>query len=429
MDNVLEKVYQKYIESTGISIDTRKLKRGNVFFGIKGDQFDGNNFITKALEKGASFIVTSDKKLINNKKCIYVENTLICLQNLAKHHRIKLNIPVIGITGSNGKTTTKELTSLVLKTTYKVYSTKGNYNNHIGVPLSILELNESHEIAVIEMGASSLGEITTLCEFSQPNLGLITNIAPVHLEGFGNFESVIRGKSELFDYLIKNDGVAFINNNDKVLSNFSKRFEKPYLLFGETSFLKCKYLGADPYIRFSVNEDDTVQTKIIGDYNFENIVSSISIGKYYGIDVSDAAKAISKYEPNQNRSQVIEKNNFKIILDAYNANPTSVLKALQNFSNLKGKKIVFLGDMFELGRRSKLEHKKLGKTLNDFDFDVVYLIGEKMKDAFESYPSAIYFKNKKDMYKNLKELNFENSTVLLKASRGMQFEKIVKKIN
>ena len=203
MDNVLEKIYKKYIKSTGISIDTRKLKKGNLFFGIKGDRFDGNDFIKNALEKGASFTITSDKKFKNNKNCIYVENTLNCLQNLAKHHRIKLNIPVIGITGSNGKTTTKELASLVLKTTYKVYSTKGNYNNHIGVPLSILELNESHEIAVIEMGASSLGEISTLCEFSQPNLGLITNISPVHLEGFGNFESVIRGKSELFDYLIK----------------------------------------------------------------------------------------------------------------------------------------------------------------------------------------------------------------------------------
>ena len=317
----------------------------------------------------------------------------------------------------------------MLSLKFNVFSTIGNFNNHIGVPLSVLELNDSHDIAVIEMGASGLGEIAFLCEISQPNLGIITNIAPVHLEGFGSFESVIRGKSELFDYLIKNDGVAFINNNDKVISNFSKRFEKPYLLFGEASFLNCEYLKADPFISFLLKENEIFKTKIIGDYNYENIVSALSIGKYYGVDTKIAAEAICSYEPSENRSQVIEKKNCTIILDAYNANPTSVIKALNNFSNIKGKKIVFLGDMFELGKESKTEHAKIGDILNDFNFDEVYLIGDEIKYAFKNYPSAKYFKNKNEFFKIIKTLNFENSTILFKASRGMQLENIAKEID
>ena len=429
MNSILNDIYEKYNGSTGVSIDSRSVKKGNLFFGILGENFDGNNFIDESLSNGACFAVTSNKKFKTKDRCIYVENTLLCLQNLAKLHRSKLQIPVVGVTGSNGKTTTKELISLVLKTKFNVFSTIGNFNNHIGVPLSILELNDSHEIAVIEMGASGLGEIAFLCEISQPNLGLITNIATVHLEGFGSFESVIRGKSELFDYLIKNDGIAFINNNDNVISNFSKRFEKPYLLFGEASFLNCEYLKADPFISFFLKENEIFKTKIIGDYNYENIVFALSIGKYYGVDLKLAAEAICSYEPSQNRSQVIEKKNCTIILDAYNANPTSVIKALTNFSNIKGKRIVFLGDMFELGKKSKNEHAKIGNILNDFNFEEVYLIGDEMIHAFENYPSAKYFKNKKELFQVLKELNFENCTILFKASRGMQFEKIVKKIN
>ncbi len=429
MNPILNNIYKKYNRSTGISIDSRNIKKGNLFFGILGDNFDGNNFIDESLSNGASFAVTNNKKFKTKDKCIYVENTLECLQNLATLHRSKLKIPVVGITGSNGKTTTKELISLVLSVKFNVFSTIGNFNNHLGVPLSILKLNDSHDIAVIEMGASGLGEIAFLCEISQPNLGLITNIAPVHLQGFGSFESVIRGKSELFDYLIKNDGVAFINNNDKVISNFSKRFEKPYLLFGEASFLNCEFLKADPFISFLLKENEIFKTKIIGDYNYENIVFALSIGKYFGVNIKMAAETICSYEPSQNRSQVIEKKTCTIILDAYNANPTSVIKALNNFSKIKGKKIVFLGDMFELGKESKSEHAKIGDILNDFNFDKVYLIGYEMKFAFENYPSAKYFKNKNEFFKILKELNFENSTILFKASRGMQFENIAKEIN
>ena len=429
MNSIINSIYEKYNQSTGISIDSRNLKEGNLFFGISGDNFDGNNFIEESLSNGASFAVTNNKKFKTKDKCVYVENTLECLQNLAAFHRSKLQIPVVGVTGSNGKTTTKELISLVLSLKFNVFSTIGNFNNHIGVPLSVLELNDSHDIAVIEMGASGLGEIAFLCEISQPNLGIITNIAPVHLEGFGNFESVIRGKSELFDYLIKNDGVAFINNNDKVISNFSKRFEKPYLLFGEASFLNCEYLKADPFISFLLKENEIFKTKIIGDYNYENIVSALSIGKYYGVDTKIAAEAICSYEPSENRSQVIEKKNCTIILDAYNANPTSVIKALNNFSNIKGKKIVFLGDMFELGKESKSEHAKLGDILNDFNFDEVYLIGDEIKYAFKNYPSAKYFKNKNEVLKIIKTLNFENSSILFKASRGMQLENIAKEID
>jgi len=429
MSAILNDIYEKYSGSTGISIDSRNVKKGNLFFGILGENFDGNNFIDEALSNGAAFAVTSNKKFKTKNRCVYVKNTLECLQNLAKLHRNKLQIPVVGVTGSNGKTTTKELISLVLKTKFSVFSTIGNFNNHIGVPLSILELNDLHDIAIIEMGASGLGEIAFLCEIVQPNLGLITNIAPVHLEGFGNFESVIRGKSELFDYLIKNDGIAFINNNDKVISNFSKRFEKPYLLFGESSFLNCEYLKADPFVSFFLKENEIFKTKIIGDYNYENIVFALSIGKYYGADMKLAAEAICNYEPSQNRSQVIKKQNCTIILDAYNANPISVIKALANFSNIKGKKIVFLGDMFELGKKSKIEHSKIGDFLKDFNFEEVYLIGDEMQYAFENYPLAKYFKNKKEFFKVLKELNFENSTIFFKASRGMQFETIAEKIN
>ena len=349
MEDQINLIYKHFLNSEGISTDSRKIKKNSIFFSLKGENFDGNKFANEALDKGALYSVVDDKDVFNaSKNLILVDNCLNALHNLAKLHRSKFDIPVVGITGSNGKTTTKNLLYHVLSLKFKVYATKGNLNNHIGVPLSILEMDDSYEIAIIEMGASAVGEIQQLSSICNPSVGLITNISSVHIKGFENFDGVIRGKSELFDYLIKNNGKVFINNNDLVINNFAKRFKDPIFLFGDNSFVKSSLILSVPKIIFEISNSKKFTSNLIGKHNYENIVFALSIGKYFGVSEENAAKEISKFSSHDNRSQLIQFKSNTIILDAYNANPASMKDALEALSKFDKNKIAILGDMFEL---------------------------------------------------------------------------------
>ena len=373
----INELYDKLLSSEGVCLDTRSLIKNSIFFSLKGENFNGNNYALDAIENGAAFSVIDDKKIRDKSdKFIYVDDVLTVLQELAKVHRNRLDIPVVGITGSNGKTTTKNLIEVALKSKYNVYTTKGNLNNHIGVPLSVLEINNAHEIAVIEMGASSVGEIGLLCEMAKPTLGIITNISNAHIKGFKNFEGVVRGKSELFDFLLKNEGNVFINNNDRVLKNFSKRFSDPIEVHGEKSIVKTKLIQSEPSIKFSIEKEIEYSVNLFGDYNYENIVMAISVAKFLGVREESSCQGISNFIPSDNRSEKLFINTNCIVMDAYNANPTSMKKAINSivqFSNKK--KIMVLGDMNELGDSSAQEHQKIGKIISKLNVDSCYFIG------------------------------------------------------
>ena len=370
MEDQINLIYKHFLNSEGISTDSRKIKKNSIFFSLKGENFDGNKFANEALDKGALYSVVDDKEIFNaSKNLILVDNCLDALQHLAKLHRSKFDIPVVGITGSNGKTTTKNLLYHVLSSKFKVYATKGNLNNQIGVPLSILEIDNSYEIAIIEMGASSVGEIQQLSRICNPTVGLITNISSSHIKGFKNFDGVIRGKSELFNYLIKNNGKVFINNNDLVINNFAKRFKDPIFLFGDNSFVKSSLISSVPKITFEISSSQKFKSTLMGSHNYENIVFALSIGKYFGVSEENAAKEIAKFSSNNNRSQLMPFNSNTIILDAYNANPVSMKHALETLSKFDKYKIAILGDMLELGKISKTEHEGIGRLVSNLKLD------------------------------------------------------------
>ena len=372
MEDQINLIYKHFLNSEGISTDSRKIKKNSIFFSLKGENFDGNKFANEALDKGALYSVVDDKEIFNgSKNLILVDNCLDALQYLAKFHRSKFDIPFVGITGSNGKTTTKNLLYHVLSSKFKAYATRGNLNNHIGVPLSILEIDNSYEIAIIEMGASAVGEIQQLSRICNPTVGLITNISSSHIKGFKNFDGVIRGKSELFDYLIKNNGKVFINNNDLVINNFAKRFKDPIFLFGDNSFVKSSLISSVPNITFEISSSQRFKSNLMGSHNYENIVFALSIGKYFGISEENAAKEIAKFSSNNNRSQLMPFNSNTIILDAYNANPVSMKHALETLSKFDKYKIAILGDMLELGKISNTEHKGIGQFVSNLKLNQI----------------------------------------------------------
>ena len=344
---------------------------------------------------------------------------------MAKLHRSKFDIPVVGITGSNGKTTTKNLLYHVLSSKFKVYATKGNLNNHIGVPLSILEIDNSYEIAIIEMGASAVGEIQQLSRICNPSVGLITNISSSHIKGFKNFDGVIRGKSELFDYLIKNNGKVFINNNDLVINNFAKRFKDPIFLFGDNSFVKSSLISSVPKITFEISSSQKFKSTLMGSHNYENIVFALSIGKYFGVSEENAAKEIAKFSSNNNRSQLMPFNSNTIILDAYNANPVSMKHALETLSKFDKYKIAILGDMLELGKISKTEHEGIGRFVSNLKLDQVYYVGPKMENAYLSDKDSLWFNNKSDLESELNKIQIKDSVILLKGSRSLMLESLI----
>ena len=422
----IENLYHHFLRSTGISTDTRKIAPGSMFFALKGDKFNANEFAQQALDKGASCVVVDDAQYRLDDRCLLVNDTLIALQQLARHHRQQLTIPVIGLTGSNGKTTSKELVNAVLSARYRTYATKGNLNNHIGVPLTLLSIDKSVEIAVVEMGANHVGEIALLCGIADPTHGFITNIGKAHIGTFGGFENIIRAKSELYQHLITRDGTVFINSQNEILANMAKRFVKPVFYPALGDYYHCTLVGADPFIKVKAENGQDVQTNLVGTYNFENIAAALCIGKYFEVDAVAANEAIRRYEPGNMRSQLVRKGGNTIILDAYNANPSSMKAAIENMASMNAQaKGLILGDMFELEGEAELEHANVGKLLKAHQFDRVLLCGKLMRAAKAEFPDALLFETKDALIEELKKHPFKDTSILVKASRGIGLETVV----
>ncbi|WP_299434398.1 UDP-N-acetylmuramoyl-tripeptide--D-alanyl-D-alanine ligase [uncultured Maribacter sp.] len=420
----IQELHEHFLDFKLVSTDTRKISKNSIFFALKGDNFNGNTYAKEALSKGAFLAIVDEKEYANNKDVILVNDVLTTLQQLANYHRNYCRAKIISITGSNGKTTTKELIHAVLSTQYKTIATKGNLNNHIGVPLTLLSIKEDTEIAVIEMGANHKKEIAFLCSIAEPDFGYITNFGKAHLEGFGSLEGVIEGKSELYDYLTTNKKNIFLNADDPIQKEKLDTYIQKFGFSQEQKeYYNIKLLSASPFVSIHV-EKTIINTKLIGKYNFTNSCAAIVIGKYFSITLPAIQKAIESYTPENNRSQIIEKKEYKIILDAYNANPTSMTAALENFSTLKeNTKILFLGDMFELGKTSQEEHQNIADLAQDLNFNSVFLIGENFNQTKTNLQKFNSFESLK-LY--LKENNLpKNSTILIKGSRGMALERIL----
>lgn len=421
----IETLHQHFLNSTGICTDTRKITPGCLFFALKGDNFDGNTFAQQALDLGAYKVVIDDLKYHKNTgETILHGDALKLLQKLSRFHRNYLKIPIIALTGSNGKTTTKELINVVLSMKYKTTATQGNLNNHIGVPITLLSMNSETEMGVVEMGANHLKEIEALCAMALPDYGLITNFGKAHLEGFGSIEGVIHGKSELYKFLKENGKRAFVNVHDPKqmeLSSGIKRFT-----FGN-DMAECYVSLKDSKNKLIVEYDgQLIQSNLIGLYNFHNIAAAIAIGAYFKVPSEAIKQAIEGYIPANNRSQILEKAGHTIILDAYNANPTSMLAAIENFQQLEGaNKILILGDMFELGENSKQEHQHIVNYLEGNPFGTVFLVGKNFADTFVDKAHLRQFEHFEDFKVFLSENPIKNTTLLIKGSRGMALERVL----
>jgi len=425
----IKELYQKYKSTSGVSTDTRNIQKGNMYFALKGPSFNANEFAEKALEQGASYVVIDEKKYAkeNDERYILMEDVLTSLQKLAIHHRQQLTIPIFGITGSNGKTTTKELINVVMSQKYVTYATKGNLNNHIGVPLTLLAITDDIEFGIVEMGANKIGDIAELSEIAQPTHGMITNIGKAHLEGFGGFEGVLRTKTELYDYLIKQNGKIFVNSQNAILGNMIKRMDSPFLYPAEGDDFHCEMVSADPFVKFKIADGSVHSSKMLGAFNFENIAAALAIGSFFGVPEHMAVQAVSNYAPANMRSQLIEKRSNLIILDAYNANPTSMEGAIRTFGEMTGRKnkMVILGDMYELGEYSEAEHEKLGELVNLYQIDKVCFTGELVKAALKKAPNSLYFPDPFSLRNWLQDSNLEDYLILIKGSRGMKMEGLV----
>lgn len=419
-------LYQRFLASGKVSTDTRQIMPGSIFFALKGDRFNANEFAQQAIEKGARYAVVDEQKYALDDRYVFVNDVLTALQELARYHRSQLKIPVVGLTGSNGKTTSKELLSAVLAKKFKLYATKGNLNNHIGVPLTILSIEATHEIAVVEMGANHLGEIELLCSIANPTHGLITNIGKAHIGTFGGFENIIRAKSELYQHLINTNGTVFINSQNPILSNMARRFSSPVFYPAAGDYYRAELIEADPYVSLRAENGEEVKTSLVGQYNFENIAAALCVGKFFGVDAALANEAVAAYVPSNMRSQVVKKGNNTIILDAYNANPSSMQAAIENLSGMKAsRKVVILGDMFELEGEAGKEHAAIGKLIREKAFNEVYLCGALFKSALGEVPWAMNFEKKEELASYLSAHPIRNATILVKASRGIGLETIV----
>jgi UDP-N-acetylmuramoyl-tripeptide--D-alanyl-D-alanine ligase len=425
MNTSVEKLYEKYVTSGKVSTDTRQIIPGSIFFALRGPRFNANALAKEALQKGAQYAVVDDPAFATGDQIMLVDDVLNALQALARLHRTHLSIPVIGLTGSNGKTTSKELVSAVLGKKYKTYATRGNLNNHIGVPLSVLSIDSSFEMAVIEMGANHVGEIALLSSIAQPTHGFITNIGRAHIGTFGGFENIIRGKSELYQHLLMHDGTVFINSQNHILANMAKRFKQPVLYPAKGDYYHAELLDADPFIRFKTAEGVKVQTQLMGSYNFENIAAALCIGKFFGVPADDANDAVATYVPGNMRSQIVNRGSNTIILDAYNANPSSMEAAIKNLASMKApRKVVILGDMYELEEEAEKEHKKIGELLHENNIAEAYLCGPLMNAARSTYRHGRFFESREELIEHLKKHPLENAVILIKASRGMALEKV-----
>ena len=415
-------IHKIFLKSNGISTDSRKVKTNDIYFSLKGPNFNGNEFAKSAIEKGACYAIVDQKEYVINKSYILVEDCLKTLQNLANYHRKNSKAKIIGLTGSNGKTTSKELIFSVLKNKFKTIATTGNLNNHIGVPLTLLSIKEDTEIAIIEMGANHLKEIETLSNIADPDYGYITNFGKAHLEGFKNLEGVIKGKSELYNHLINKSRLIFINNRDKKQVELTKEYSNKFTFGEQNSDSIFSVKSINPTINISI-DNILIETNLFGQYNIDNIAAAICIGKYFNLDNENIKAGIERYIPENNRSQIIKKGSNKIILDAYNANPTSMQLALSSFNDMKEeKKIVFIGDMFELGENSHQMHQEIVYTVEKMNFDQTFIIGELFNKTKHS-SNIKSFKNLNDLKGNMDEIS--NSAILIKGSRGMKLENIL----
>ncbi len=429
MTYTTEQLYTLFLKHPSICTDTRKLETGSIFFALSGPSFNGNAFASQAIEGGCSFAVIDDPAYQNGEQFLLVENTLTALQNLATYHRRHLNVHVIGITGSNGKTTTKELVRNVLSKKYKTQATHGNLNNHIGVPLTLLSLKPDTEVAIIEMGASKPGDIRELVEIAEPQMGLITNIGLAHLEGMGGPEGVIKTKTELYDWLRLNGGLVFINTMHSVFKEKSSGIKQ--FRFGDSNDddVRGEFIDSNPMIRFKwgkanseLSERSIIETQLMGKYNYENILASVAIGVYMGVEEEQINEAIQSYSPDNNRSQIIKTASNTLIMDAYNANPTSLEAAIRNFSSMdKKNKVVILGKMMELGSSSDYEHERIGKLAVQSGFDQVFLIGESYLNANISGAERI-FKTTDEAFAWFEKNPIRNASILIKGSRANKLE-------
>jgi UDP-N-acetylmuramoyl-tripeptide--D-alanyl-D-alanine ligase len=417
-------IHELFLQCNSVSIDTRKIEPNSLFVAIKGEKFDANTFAKEALEKGASYVLIDNGDYFVDQRTILVENSLLALQELAKFHRQYLKLPIIALTGSNGKTTTKELIYVVLSKKYNTKATVGNLNNHIGVPLTLLSFDGKTEIGIVEMGANHKKEIEFLCELAKPDYGYITNFGKAHLEGFGGVEGVVQAKSEMYNYLSENNKVAFINLEDPIQVEKSKKLN--FYSFGLNKGIanvNINSIAANPFVEISFS-DQLVQTHLIGLYNANNINAAITIGKYFKVHDLAIKEALESYIPKNNRSQLLTKGTNQIILDAYNANPSSMAVAIENFLQLENQgKIMILGDMFELGEESKQEHKAIVASLLNKKDVVCYFIGKEFHDNRIDVVNFNFYDTFESFSKHLQETKIENSSILIKGSRGMALER------
>jgi len=423
----IEQLHNLFLKTTGVCTDTRKLQKDELFVALKGPNFNGNEYAAKAIEAGAKYaMIDEEKYLLDKQHYILVPNCLTALQNLANYHRKQFNIPVIGLTGSNGKTTTKEIIATVLQSKFNVLFTKGNLNNHIGLPLTLLGITAATEIAVIEMGANHIGEIAELCKIAEPNFGLITTIGKAHLEGFGSEEGIRKTKMELFDFLRENQGFAFINADQQKILDAAERFDfDKRTTYGQSPFVDV--LGLPQTEKETATlfwNKQTIKSQLYGQYNFINLMAAIAVAKHFEVNDEDIVAAIENYLPSNKRSQIINSSFNKIILDAYNANPTSMQAAIDHFANTEtDNRVVILGDMLELGDEAISEHQQIISQIENSNIEQAIFIGEIFKTIENS--SHQFFESTNDLLTHIKEHPLKNKNILIKGSRGIALEKVV----
>ena len=425
----IKQLYEHYLNNPVICTDSRAITAGSIFFALKGDSFNGNTYAGGALNSGAVLAVVDEPDLVTDERFFLVDDVLTSLQELAQFHRSHFQGPVIGITGTNGKTTTKELINAVLSESYRTHATQGNLNNHIGVPLTILSADlVTTDIMIIEMGANHPGEIAFLCEIAKPDFGLITNVGKAHLEGFGSLEGVIKTKTELYESLKSGKGKAFVCSGQQVLMQYAAILD--HLSYGKESSDYCmgEMVSSDPFLKvkwYDKGIEQVIQTNLVGAYNVDNVLAAVCIGKYFEVTTEKVVAAIEKYTPSNNRSQVLQSASNQLILDAYNANPSSMRVALENFASMNTfPKVVILGDMFELGAESRNEHEAILILLKDINFSKVLLIGPRFEEV-STESGFMCFDSTDNAYKWLVAHPITNASILVKGSRGMKLEKLI----
>lgn len=423
--STIEKIYKLYKTAYTVTTDSRTITQGCVFVALKGEHFDGNDFALNVAEEGIAACVIADRKdLPQHERLFVVEDSLKALQELANYHRKQLDTPIIGITGTNGKTTTKELVSAVLAKKYNILFTQGNFNNQLGVPLTLLRIKPDTELAVVEMGASHPGDINELTGIGEPNYGMITNIGRAHLRDFGGYEGVIKTKNEMYQYIAAHKGLLFVNKDNELLMDLAKSINKVTYGTCNDADIQGKLLSANPYLSVEWN-GKKIDTQLVGDYNFENVMAAICIGTYFNVAANDIVEALSSYRPTNNRSQVIETARNRVVMDAYNANPTSMSHSIKNFRNIcKSDNLLILGDMRELGNESEQEHKNILELIKELRFENVYLVGEEFQRVAKNSKFSTFI-NVEELAQYLQQHPVSGRDILVKGSNSIHLNKII----